>query len=447
MANLKISELTAVVSPSATDVLPIVSNGITKKVALSGVSAMRSGNNAGNLFSTGASPFGVNTIAMGINTLSANSTDAANNGLNSCNNIAIGFQTARNKTGVGGRKVQNNVFLGSAIASTVPDTVAGDVGQDYASGTSNNVVIGHDAARDLRSCVYGQTGACGTNVSYRNSCNNVVIGNGAGKQVAYMSSNVIIGHCAQVNATGNYACSLNSVVIGAGACTGPQNANAKNIMIGAGAVGGNVITQNVIGIGNNPFWFRAGSPQGTRIDDSIAIGNNAMGSYFKCTRCSQYDVFIGNCVAYNFAAASCSNVVIGQKMVGFSSGFPGAVDALSACGNVFIGARALGSTNLNGGERLLTNNTIIGHRGGYHTNGSNNIMIGACTNMNSGFIVGLSGSIVIGTSAMPTSHNQFALGSASIPLSTTATAGASQNRFLVVNLNGQIGKIQLLNIV
>jgi hypothetical protein len=67
--------------------------------------------------------------------------------------------------------------------------------------------------------------------------------------------------------------------------------------------------------------------------------------------------------------------------------------------------------------------------------------------MNSGFIVGLSGSIVIGTSAMPTSHNQFALGSASIPLSTTATAGASQNRFLVVNLNGQIGKIQLLNIV
>jgi hypothetical protein len=445
MPNLKISELTAVISPSATDVLPIVSNGITKKVALSGVSAMRSGNNAGNFFSTGAASFGVNTIAMGINTLSANSTDAANDGLNSCNNIAIGFQTARNKSGVGINKVQNNVFLGSAIASTTPDIIAGDYGANYNNGMFQNVVIGHDAARDMRSCVNAYRDGCGNMCVYqKNSFNNVVIGTGAAKQVAYMSNNVVIGHCAQINATGNYTCSFNAVVIGAYACTGPQNANAFNIMIGKDARGGTVITQNVIGIGWNPFNFKSDSTQGTRIDDSIAIGNNALGNSVKCTRCSQYDVFIGHRVAYHFAAASNNNVVIGQRMVGTSQF--GNVGALSATGNVFIGARALGCTNYNGAARTIVNNTIVGYRGGLQLNGSNNIMIGACTNFNNGFIVGLSGSIVIGTSAMPTSHNQFALGSASIPLSTTATAGSSQSRFLVVNLNGQIGKIQLLNV-
>jgi hypothetical protein len=47
----------------------------------------------------------------------------------------------------------------------------------------------------------------------------------------------------------------------------------------------------------------------------------------------------------------------------------------------------------------------------------------------------------LGTCAVANASNQLAMGSASWPLSTTATAGAGAG-WLVINLNGTLRKIQ-----
>jgi hypothetical protein len=421
-------------------------------VALSGVSALRSGNNAGNFFSTGASPYGANTIAMGINALSANNADDLVGGANSCNNIAMGFGVARNKYGsASGSKVQNNVFIGSQIASTIPDVVTGSIGGQCNYGTSCNVAIGHGALRDATSYTNAYYDGCGNpQVRRANSCKNVVIGNNAGANAKYQINNVVIGHNANCFATLYTGCfsnnNSNNVVIGYAACT----KGYRNVFIGAKATGGTAGTCCSIGVGYNPFNLNSGTV-GSNVYCSVAIGNNAMGnggalpSY---VRSSSFDVIIGHNIGKRLAGVSTNNVFIGQRMLSTAQG--GNIGGLSATNNVLLGSGVMGLTNYNGGSRAITNNTIVGYKAGVFLNGSNNIMIGACTlwssSVNNGFVSGLSGTIVIGTSAMPTSHNQLALASASIPLSTTSTAGASQNRFLVVNLNGQIGKIQLFNV-
>jgi hypothetical protein len=88
--------------------------------------------------------------------------------------------------------------------------------------------------------------------------------------------------------------------------------------------------------------------------------------------------------------------------------------------NIFVGLSA-GFTNLSG-----HGNIIVGRNANTLTNG-------------------LSNTIVFGNFATASASNQIAIGSESFPLSTTTTAG-SVSRYLVVALNGVLGKIPVHNL-
>jgi hypothetical protein len=52
----------------------------------------------------------------------------------------------------------------------------------------------------------------------------------------------------------------------------------------------------------------------------------------------------------------------------------------------------------------------------------------------------------LGNGACASDSNQLAVGSNFAPLSTTPVAGSAQGRYLIVNVNGVLGKVQLFDL-
>ena len=121
-------------------------------------------------------------------------------------------------------------------------------------------------------------------------------------------------------------------------------------------------------------------------------------------------------------------------------------DALSGCisgnDNTAIGISSL-KQNLGG------SNIAIGFRSAESlVTGNNNIFIGVIANTASNIPLGVSNSIAIGREAVVSGNNQLSIGSINFPITTATTANAASitppatiERYLVINLNGILGKI------
>lgn len=434
MPNQKISELTAVTIPLPGDVLPIVNGGTTKRVAVSGVAGVRMSGN-GSLTSNQAAPFGLNSITFGYGALGK--INPASGSSSSIDNIIIGCDNAKLKNCQGGsERVACNVFLGTGIASTYPDCATGSQ-PNYNQGTKDNVFIGTRAARDVFSFFEQNTGQCGTYTTDYTISNNIAIGANVAANRQKLCQNVIIGGCAHTLSTlcNNTGLSngKGTVAIGYGAGTNNMY-SACNVFIGlvAGAFTGNTVGLRSVGIGDYTFWGRRD------VRNSIAIGSRALASGASFQGVVYQSIVMG----YNSASkliCSSQDVIIGSRTIG-SNTFA-STGSLSGANNVILGNKAFGCANAYGGNKLLCNNTVIGHQGAHMSNGSNNIMIGAYTAQSPlASLTSLSGTIVLGVSAQPLASNTLVLGSTFAPLSTVATAGAAAG-FLIVNINGTHRKI------
>ena len=400
MPNQKISELTAVTSPSVNDVLPIVNEGATKKITIPNLV-----NNtlSGTMLSVSAVQLPGNFLMKSVsaNNLFLGNNATGNNNLRNSNNFVFGINSANSLSAsksnvvMGADSTKNAVFLNNNIF--LGDASGGSMGFCFGSNhfpnislpasIESNIVMGTRAGFKLSQASFCDRitnyGPCGTYYTYDYKCgtsrNNIFLGDHSGHTASYSCCNIMIGASAGrllINGSSNIFIGTqaggrnnkcNNVFIGLSAGICAYAGKAIAIGLGAGRCAGDSIN---IGYKANYFGCRSGINIGCFAGfcdlgyENINIGNNAgcrrgpggsgnisigrgTGTGCGCQNCS--NVIIGDRAGGHCTNNSKFNVLIGDR-IGGSLGY--ATNAFVGCHNIAIGAY--------GGSCLHNNNIAIG---------------------------------------------------------------------------------------
>lgn len=450
MPNQRISELTAVTSPVSGDVLPIVNAGSTKKIAVGNLVGVRKDLSSNNLFSIeGDKNFSCNNVFIGKGLGSSFNTSSFNNE-NVQNTVISNFSLSAVN------RANRNILIGNylmrdACACTIVQ--GGDPLNFPAAGFCKNIAIGNCSLKQPLNKYNIAYDACGNDTCSSASNYNIVIGNNSlnGKQI---TNNIVIGNTTGCNLGGTYS--------------GPDTplnflyTDSNNVLIGnftgarlSGDRGGRRACSNVF-IGN-----QAGN-QNVFGNNNIAIGDCSMCySSIRGQCCSNNNVMVGKETGAMMLSGSSNNLFLGHRagsILNFSPGEGYNLNSFSvlASRNVALGSQAMGYVGALSGRPTIQDNIAIGYKSLMRNCGCRNISIGSFSNHRKPFtcdsynqygmrMTTFSNTISLGFSAQPTDNCQFVLGSAVAPLSTSSAAGTSQGRFMVINLNGQLGRIKLYN--
>jgi len=403
MPNQRISELTAVTSPSVNDVLPIVNEGATKKITIPNLV-----NNtlSGTTLSVSAVQLPGNFLMKSVsaNNLFLGNSSTGNNNLRNSNNFVFGINSAnslsasRSNVVMGADSTKNAVFLNNNII--LGDASGGGMGFCFGSNVTsvpipdaieNNIVMGTRAGFKLSQASFCNRVAnfdpCGTFYSYDCACgtsrNNIFLGDHTGHSAKYSCCNIMIGASAGrllnggfnnifmgVQAGGRTNNSSNNVFIGlsAGVCSCNGGGNSVNIGTGAGRCAGSSSIN--IGYKANYFGCRVGINIGRYSgfrdigDDNVNIGNsaNCRGQSSSCR-----NIIIGSLAGIGCGTNNSSNVIIGDRAGGHCTN--------NSQGNVIIGDRAGGNAFYASNAFVGCNNVVIGRYAGSKVQ-HDNIVIG-----------------------------------------------------------------------
>jgi len=449
MPNQRISELTAVTSPVSGDVLPIVNAGSTKKIAVGNLVGVRKDLSSNNLFSIeGDKNFSCNNVFIGKGLASSFNTSSFNNE-NVQNTVISNFSLS------GVNRANRNILIGNYLMRDACRCINQGNPANLAT-FSNNIAIGNCSLQQPLNRYSIAYDACGNTTGGFDSNANIVIGNFSlnGKK---LGNNVAIGNNSGPNLGGS--------------CSGPGDpftfsySDTRNVLIG-NCTGTNLCGNSVPGSGKtsclNVFIGHGAGSQNVFGNSNIAIGAYSMprdivfNSRGNC--CSTNNVMVGTCTGAMMLSGSSNNLFLGHRAGSFMAfncdgyGVNSAGFSVLASRNIALGSQAMGYARGLSGRPTIQDNIAIGYKSLMRNCGYRNISIGSFSNFSRPFynfstarMTRFCNTISLGFSAQPTDNCQFVLGSAVAPLSTSSAAGTSQGRFMVINLNGQLGRIKLYN--
>ena len=451
MPNQRISELTAVTSPVSGDVLPIVNAGSTKKIAVGNLVGVRKDLSTNNLFSIeGDKNFSCNNVFIGKGLASSFNTSSYNNE-NVLNTVISNFSLSAVN------RANRNILIGNYLMKDACRCIDQGNPANLAS-FNNNIAIGNCSLKQPLNRFSIAYDACGNTTASFESNANIVIGNFSlnGKKLA---NNIAIGNQSGPNLGGPSS--------GPGDPFTFSYSDTKNVLIG-NYTGTNLCGNKEAGSKasclNVFIGHRAGS-QDVFGNSNIAIGAYSMNRDFFNKRggcCSTNNVMVGTCTGGMMLSGSSNNLFLGHRAASFmayncdeggvySLGF-----SVQASRNIALGSLAMGYAGGLSGRPTIEDNIAIGYKSLMRNCGCRNISIGSFSNFRKPFVsysynsstarmTRFCNTISLGFSAQPTDNCQFVLGSTVAPLSTSSAAGTSQGRFMVINLNGQLGRIKLYN--
>jgi len=399
MPNQKISELTAVTSPSINDVLPVVNEGTTKKIT---VPNLVNNTLSGTMLSLSGVQLPGNFLVKSVsaNNLFLGNNATGNNNLRNSNNFVFGINSAnslsasRSNVVMGADSTKNAVFLNNNIF--LGDASGGGMGFCFGSNhfpnislpspIENNIVIGTRAGFRLSQASFCDRvtnyGPCGIYYTYSAQCgtskNNIFLGDHTGHTATYSCNNIMIGASAGrlvVNGQNNVFIGLqaggrtnsnSNVFIGLSAGICGYSGRAVAIGMGAGRYAGNSIS---IGYKANYFSCRSSISIGCFAGccdlgyENINIGT---GSNCRGHNSSSRNIIIGPSAGTGCGCQNCQNIIIGDRA--------GAHCADNSRGNVIIGDRA-GGNSYTPNAFVGCSNVIIGRYNGSNVL-NNNIVIG-----------------------------------------------------------------------
>jgi len=381
MPNQKISELTAVTSPSINDVLPVVNEGTTKKIT---VPNLVNNTLSGTMLSLSGVQLPGNFLVKSVsaNNLFVGNNATGNNNLRNSNNLVFGINSAnslsasRSNVVMGADSTKNAVFLNSNIF--LGDASGGGMGFCFGSNFTsiplpptieNNIVMGTRAGFRLSQASYCYRcqliDSCG-NVFYQyfqkcgTSKNNIFLGDHSGHAATYSYDNIMIG----VSAGRGLTCGSDNIFMGRRAGGLSRDNASRNLFIGLSA--------GIFSTGTNSIAMGIGAGRCTN-GGSVSIGYKA--NYFGCRDtinignfagyydCGYDNINIGKSSNCRRDRNSTRNVIIGS--------FAGTGCGCQNCTNVIIGDRA-GQHNTNNSK----GNVLIGPSVGSCGVGCNNVAIG-----------------------------------------------------------------------
>jgi len=431
MSNKKITQLPINGNPTFSDVFPIVNDGITKQLSLTGLTAF-----IGPYINTVTPPFTGGTVSGAttfINGLSAN-TISATTYVNLPTDIRVTGGTVSEdsiifKNNTGGTFSVTGFTIGSGPISISGTTLYSNNPQTYGFSTSNTIAFGLLAGR-------GAINGYGSNFLGANAGNlatNAAVSNFLGINAGFQATNATGSNFLGSNAGNGASGGTRSNFLGESAGSGALNASYSNFL---GSNAGNAATN----ANNSNFIGESAGGSATNASNSNFIGQNAG----QGATDSQHSNFIGQNSGNQATNASNSNFIGGSagnyatnannsNFIGESAGN----DATGANYSNFFGRRT-GQFAINAAY-----STFIGYNVGASFTGnelgSNNIIIGTNISLPDNTVNSINlGGILFGTGAYsdsngdpsitPTSNGRIGVGvvlpTANLHIAASTTASA-----------------------